>query len=232
VRQEGAPGTPPLLHRKLPSLLVRCSLRRIRAVVAANAGGPVMRQCILGVAVCALLTVDAAGQGADRVASANGFRDPSNAGGSFDGVAFGGADLRRADFRGASLVEAGLEFVVLDGADFGSADLSYATVLPNSARYANFTRAILLRVTGNGANFDGAILGVSRAQGANFTGASFVGAYLADADLRGASLAFANLTDANLTGAKVADTSFVGAIWSNTICPDGTNSNANPNCGL
>jgi hypothetical protein len=203
-----------------------------------DAGGLVMRQCILGVAVCALPTVDAAGQRTDRVAPVDGaaqpmqLRDLSKSRGSFDGVMFGGADLRRADFRGASLVEAGLEFVVLDGADFGSADLSYATVLPNSARDANSTRATLARVTGNGANFDGAILGVSRAQGANFTGASFVGAYLADADLKGASLAHANLTNANLAGANVSDASFVGAIWSNTICPDGTNSNANPNCGL
>ena len=197
-----------------------------------------MIRLVLGAAVCALFTAGAAGQGANRVEPAHGagrpmeLRGSSNAGGNLDGMRFGGADLRHTNFRGASLVEAGLEFVFLDGADFGAADLSYATVLPNSARDANFTRAILVRVTGNGANFDGAILGVSRAAGANFTGASFVGAYLADADLRGASLAYANLTNANLTGANVLDASFVGAIWSNTICPDGTNSSANPNCGL
>ncbi len=67
---------------------------------------------------------------------------------------------------------------------------------------------------------------------ADFTGASFIGAYLADADLTGASFAYANLSNANLTGANVSSATFFGAIWSNTICPDGTNSDAKPKCGL
>jgi len=167
-----------------------------------------MRCSIIGWAALALLPAAAAGQGANpaiganRVAEPLRWHGPAAVGGRFDGVALGGADLRHADFRGASLVEARLEFVRLDAADFGAADLSYATLLPNSAVQANFTRAVLARVTGNGANFDGAILGVSRAHGANFAGASFVGAYLADADLTGASFAFANLTDANLAGGR------------------------------
>jgi hypothetical protein len=68
--------------------------------------------------------------------------------------------------------------------------------------------------------------------GANFIGASFVGAYLGDTNLVGASFAYANLTNANLVGAKISNTDFFGAIWRNTICPDGSNSDRNPNCGF
>ena len=50
-------------------------------------------------------------------------------------------------------------------------------------------------------------------------------------DLSGAKLAFvdlshANLTDANLNGATLFFVNVSGATWSNTICPDGTNSHA------
>jgi len=38
-------------------------------------------------------------------------------------------------------------------------------------------------------------------------------------------LAGANLTGADLTGAKLQGATLTGAVWSNTTCPDGTNSN-------
>jgi len=43
-----------------------------------------------------------------------------------------------------------------------------------------------------------------------------------NANMRGTNLTNANLAGANLQGANIKD-----AIWSNTICPDGTNSDAN-----
>lgn len=54
---------------------------------------------------------------------------------------------------------------------------------------------------------------------------------LTDVHFRGASLRNADLTGANLTGANLRDTDLVdatieGVIWSNTICPDGTNSDS------
>jgi uncharacterized protein YjbI with pentapeptide repeats len=53
--------------------------------------------------------------------------------------------------------------------------------------------------------------------------ASFV-----DADLRGAQLAGVDFTNANLTGADWRRaTGLDSAIFSNTTCPDGTNSDAN-----
>jgi uncharacterized protein YjbI with pentapeptide repeats len=50
--------------------------------------------------------------------------------------------------------------------------------------------------------------------------ANLTGADLAGADLSGFTLLDANLTNANLSGANLS-----GVAWSNTTCPDGTNSN-------
>jgi hypothetical protein len=60
---------------------------------------------------------------------------------------------------------------------------------------------------------------------------SLLHADLRNANLNGASLRNANLTGANLTGASLRGSDLKGAtikdvIWSNTICPDGINSNA------
>jgi uncharacterized protein YjbI with pentapeptide repeats len=50
---------------------------------------------------------------------------------------------------------------------------------------------------------------------------SLAGANLLGQDLTGAALTGANLTGANLHVATITNVS-----WSNTICPDGTNSDA------
>ena len=63
--------------------------------------------------------------------------------------------------------------------------------------------------------------------GCNLSGLNLTGAQLARANLTGANLNGANLTGANLTGATItATTNFNKVTWSNTTCPDGTNSNA------
>lgn len=53
----------------------------------------------------------------------------------------------------------------------------------------------------------------------DLSGADLSGSFLGYADLSGADLTDADLGGANLTGAKLTD-----VIWSNTLCPDGTNS--------
>jgi uncharacterized protein YjbI with pentapeptide repeats len=59
--------------------------------------------------------------------------------------------------------------------------------------------------------------------GANFTGANLTNTFLAGTDLTGA-----NFTNANLTCANDMNSPFVSnAIWNNTTCPDGTNSDNN-----
>lgn len=62
--------------------------------------------------------------------------------------------------------------------------------------------------------------------GANFTGADLTGTNLTGAVLQNAVLTRANLTGANLTDANMTNAVTAGATWSDTICPDGTNSNS------
>lgn len=68
-------------------------------------------------------------------------------------------------------------------------------------------------------DLDGADLSGRDLGGADFTGATLVGADLSDTLLWAVDFTDANLTGANLDGALFRWTRF-----SNTICPDGTNS--------
>ena len=66
----------------------------------------------------------------------------------------------------------------------------------------------------------------------DLTGAYLKGANLTGANLSNAYLNSANLTDANLTNANLTDANLTDITWSNTKCPDGTNSDKNPSCGF
>ena len=120
-----------------------------------------------------------------------------------------GVNLSGANLRGAILYNAKLRDANLTGATLISADLTGANLTGANLRDANLTFARL------GGNLSGADL-----QGANLTNSDLAFANLTRANLTRANLAGANLRGANLTGANVAK-----ARWSNTICPDGTNSN-------
>ena len=63
----------------------------------------------------------------------------------------------------------------------------------------------------------------------NLSGVILTGANLEDAQLEGGFLPNANLTNANLRHADLRHADVSGVTWSNTICPDGTNSNSNGN---
>ncbi len=63
--------------------------------------------------------------------------------------------------------------------------------------------------------------------GCNLRGANLAGAYLKGADLSSANLGHAALARANLTGGILAGGDVERVLWSNTICPDGTNSDGN-----
>lgn len=78
-----------------------------------------------------------------------------------------------------------------------------------------------------GVDFSGANLTDANLSGTNLTKANLQGADLAGADLAGSNLAGARLQDANLTGADLSGANLRLAVWGNTTCPDGTNSNSN-----
>ncbi len=77
-----------------------------------------------------------------------------------------------------------------------------------------------------GANLTNAQLAGADLKGANLKGANLTGANLAGANLTGANLVGADLTGADLTGAILKGANLKDVIWSNTTCPDGTNSTA------
>ena len=80
-----------------------------------------------------------------------------------------------------------------------------------------------------GADLTGATLTGAYLYLADLTGATLTGADLTGADLRGADLRFVTLTSATLTGADLTGADLTGAdlpsvIYSNTTCPNGSNS--------
>jgi uncharacterized protein YjbI with pentapeptide repeats len=101
---------------------------------------------------------------------------------------------------------------------------------------AILTNIVLVGVSLEGDNLLRARLGNARLIGAdmredNLNGAQLQSAFLGGANLDGANLHGANLTGADLSRADLAGANLHGAVlsgvtWSNTTCPDGTNSNS------
>lgn len=75
----------------------------------------------------------------------------------------------------------------------------------------------------------GAVLSGSSLNGVNLTGANLRGALLDGASLVGANLKDADLSDADLTDADLRGAVLTDVTWSNTTCPDGTNSDTHQN---
>lgn len=79
-------------------------------------------------------------------------------------------------------------------------------------------------------NFAGAYLLVGNFKDANLVDVNFAGANLGESVLAGADGSGANFNNTNLAQAdlyqatQLTPSQFVGATWSNTTCPDGTNS--------
>ena len=124
-------------------------------------------------------------------------------------------DLAGRDLTGLNLSDSEMGYADLEGADLKGADLLSAQL-----GFAELTHADLrdANVTSN--------LG-----GGNLTDANLTGARV-DALLLGTNLTGANLTDADMTGSElyVNDhqemAKLTDVVWSNTTCPDGTNSDS------
>jgi hypothetical protein len=94
---------------------------------------------------------------------------------------------------------------------------------------ANLINADLVGDNLNGANLKGSTLTGANLTGTDLSAANLKGANLSSTNLDQANLTNANLSGANLSGANLAGVALNGAnikyvIWSNTVCPDGTNS--------
>jgi hypothetical protein len=85
----------------------------------------------------------------------------------------------------------------------------------------DLSNAILASAESSGTDLSNANLNEADLSGADLSFANLSGANFNQADLSDA-----NLTGANLTGANLNQANLAGVIWSNTTCPDGTNSTA------
>jgi len=111
---------------------------------------------------------------------------------------------------------------------------------PGSLQGCNFRRANRANINMDGANLQGANLNKANIESAHLIGADLQdtnlndgqlqgyafldGANLENANLHGANLTGADLARADLAGANLHGATLTGVIWSNTTCPDGSNS--------
>jgi hypothetical protein len=177
------------------------------------------------------------------------------------GCKLSGLDLAHANLSGASLRLAILKGTNLTDANLTGANLTSARLNGANLTGAILTRAILFdassgEMTGPPASLPpywsflhgyligpGADLEYTNLTGIDLANAPLGATYfnyanlshadLVDGHLKYAYLEHSNLTDADLRGAVISRSNLGGITWSNTICPDGTNSNndKNHNCG-
>jgi len=133
------------------------------------------------------------------------------------------AILNEADLHGSDLSGAALEDATLNGANLSWTVLSGAGAAFAPFDDANLSNAIWRDGAANGASFDGADLHRIDLRNTDLRSTSFVGT-----DLRYAQLGGVDLTNADLTGADWRGAAgLASATFSNTTCPDGTNSDTN-----
>jgi len=130
-----------------------------------------------------------------------------------------GRDLTTAILREATLTGALMHKTSLAYADLAYADLSYADLSQSDLSFA-FLRYSRLPY----ANLAGADLSHTFLRYGTLSGANLSSANLAFADLINASLARANLRGADLERSNLMGADLTDVFWSDTTCPDGTNS--------
>ena len=151
---------------------------------------------------------------------------------TFDRVDATGGDIRGANFTDASMqffiffggfaTETDFTRVRLNNANLGEANLS-TSIMRNTdlssitASLANFRDCDLFAALLIDANLAGAVFTDADASQANFTRANLSGANLTNLDL----------TNSNMRSARTDGAVLTGITWSNTTCPDGTNSDFN-----
>ncbi len=114
--------------------------------------------------------------------------------------------------------------------NFQGQDLRCANFAATELFQPNFSNANLFRVMFDDAeihegNFSGANLSEARFDFGEYAGPNFSGANLTRATFVNVEMTDPNFTNADLTGADLTTVEMTGAIWNNTICPDGQNSN-------
>jgi uncharacterized protein YjbI with pentapeptide repeats len=142
-------------------------------------------------------------------------------------------NLTGANLTGANLTGANLAYDILTSVDLSGAELSGANLndvssggivgMP-SALPASWS-LVSGYLIGPLADLASADLSGADLSGADLNEAELLGADLTDANFTGSALSFSYMANANLTGATLTGATLLDIFWSNTTCPDGTNSN-------
>ncbi len=139
------------------------------------------------------------------------------------------------DFTGLTFVNEDVPLIEGHSSNFSGDDFTNAKLFfleGSNLTGANFTGATFYpEVSGNPA--PEGFFGLGGSSGDNFSNANFTNAVFDGPvnNFEGDNFNGANFTGANFSGNTTAfhdaSSTFVGTIWSNTACPDGTNSNTN-----
>jgi phospholipase C len=114
----------------------------------------------------------------------------------------------------------------------GQIDLRGANLSDRNFQRADLSGALLSNADISSSNLYGAFLENADLKGADLRNGNESTADFTNANLQGAGFFGSNLTNAvfrhaNLEGAQLQAASLYGTVWSDTVCPDGTNSDAN-----
>jgi uncharacterized protein YjbI with pentapeptide repeats len=143
---------------------------------------------------------------------------------------FEGGNLNSANYSGANLSNQNLSSGNLQNATFNNTNLTDANLSGDNAKGASFDGANLTGANLTGGNFQdvnftSANLTNADLQGDNLKGSNMTGANLSGSNMSSGNFQDINFTNANLTRANLSGSNIKGTTWSNTTCPDGTNSN-------
>ena len=162
---------------------------------------------------------------------------------NLEGASLYGADLTNADLQGSNLQSVSLTDATISGTNLDAMYFAFISSggivgtpasLPENfsivAGYIVGPSAVLLGADLPDADLAGLDLNTTNLGEADLEGADLAGAgggfmNLVDADLSDADLQGLDLTASNLTGADLTNANLSDAIWNDTTCPDGTNSN-------
>ncbi len=173
------------------------------------------------------------------------YRDLKNI--TFSGSEWVGSDLTGSHLTGSSFTGntfkpgpdahdyMNLAGVVAAGVNFSSSYFEFNFRAPG----ANFSGANFTNATFEG-GLDGAGVSATDFTDANFQNANFTGTIFKPYpgapnfgppwnQFKGGDFSGAQFVDANLNGVMFTGSSFVSAIWDNTVCPDGSNSDSHGN---
>ncbi|HSX15670.1 MAG TPA: pentapeptide repeat-containing protein [Candidatus Saccharimonadales bacterium] len=165
---------------------------------------------------------------------------------NFSNTNFSSAQFVSPDLTGANLTNTNFTNATLGGGtngDFRQAILTNTDIRGgyNGANFSHVDFAVTHDITntsfGNGSNLSsakfngltltGTLFASADLTNTNFSGATFEGSQISPSILTGTNLANVHFSNSVLSGTDLSGVTLTGATWSNTFCPDNTNSDDN-----